>query len=205
MAFSITTDKDKFNAIVAIGELGTQFFWFNTDSKKFEYALPLVSGGEYGGDTETFEAPEMDDDTVAKISGRTTLSDLTYTSNYTASRYERWTQILDNTTPQVYCEVFSDGSAVLSNGTSGMPTIQGGDVRQIEVTVAPQGVVWVDNIFAVTDDGKISELNAMFKAQGATEDVLAKGEGTSVELPFDYGTLPNNRIGEVSKEAAEQA
>ena len=204
MAFEIKTDKDKLNAIVAIGELGTQFFWFNKTSKQFEYALPLVSGGEYGGDTETFEAPEMDDDTVAKISGRTTLSDLTYTSNYTAARYERWTQILDNSTPQVYCEVFSDGSAVISNGTSGMPTIQGGDVRQIEVTVAPQGVVWVDNILAVTDYAKIAEINAMFNAQGAEGTVLTKGEdATGVELPFDLTTLPSNRIGKVSDKAAE--
>ena len=204
MAFDIATEKNTFNSTVAIGELGTQFFWFNVESSKFEYALPLVSGGEYGGDTETFEAPEMDSDTVAKVSGRTTLSDLTFTTNYTAARYERWSQITDNTKPQVYCEVFSDGSAVVSNGTSGMPTIQGGDVRQIEVTVAPQGVVWLENVLKIADDDKIEQINAMLKAQGAKTDVISKGEGSDVALPFDYNTLPNSRIGVASKEAENQ-
>ena len=83
--------RTSFDTEIAIGEYGTQLFWWNATSQKFEYALPLVSGGEYGGETETFEAPEMDLDYVPKISGRTTLDDITLTSNYTKDRYKRWT------------------------------------------------------------------------------------------------------------------
>ena len=189
-----------FNATVAIGELGTQFFYFDVTDSKFKYALPLVSGGEYGGDTETFEAPEMDDDTVAKISGRTTLSDITLTSNYTKARYSRWLEILHNDKPYVYTEVFRDGSAVVFNGTAGMPTLQGGDVRQIEATIAPQNVVWIEDIDNLASQDIVDELNAMFKAQGATANVITYTAGTT-KLPFDLTSLPSNRVGEVSDEA----
>ena len=146
------TDEQKasFDNNPAIGEYGTQFFWYNTSTKKFEYALPLVSGGEYGGDTESFEAPEMDLDYVPKISGRTSLNDITLTSNYTSEKYSRWASILSSTTKNTYIEVYSDGSASMYSGTAGRPTIQGGDVRQIEVSISPSNMVWVSDVNKVT-------------------------------------------------------
>lgn len=193
------TMRDNFDTNIAIGEYGTQLFWFNpvSESQKFEYALPLVSGGEYGGDTETIEAPEMDLDYVPKISGRTTLSDVTLTSNYTKDRYKRWTQITSSTDLNVYLEVYSDGSATMFAGTSGRPTIQGGDVRQIETTVAPSNMIWVEDVTKVSDDDKtLSQVNALLKSvvvaknSEATYTDIVEGE----TLPFDTATIPDKRV-----------
>ena len=59
---------------VAIGDIGTQLFWFNPKSvtssgtvASFEYALPITAGAEFGGDTESFEAPETDLDYIPKV------------------------------------------------------------------------------------------------------------------------------------------
>lgn len=176
--------KASFDTTPAISEYGTQLFWYNKVSKKFEYALPLVSGGEYGGDTETAEAPEMDLDYVPKISLRTTLNDITLTSNYTKDRYKRWTQILSNTDVQSYIEVFSDGSASMYSGTAGRPTIQGGDVRQIEVTVAPANMIWIEDVNNVTED-EYAEVKDML---GLEEEF-----SVSYKIPFDETTIPNKR------------
>nr|DAK86203.1 MAG TPA: hypothetical protein [Caudoviricetes sp.] len=196
MAVLTEAMENSFDNKIAIGEYGTQLFWWNKDAMKFEYALPLVSGGEYGGDTETFEAPELDLDYVAKITGRTTLNDITFTSNYTKDRYIRWLQILSNIETNVYMEVFSDGSATVIAGTSGRPTIQGGDVRQIEVTVAPENMIWVNDIGNVTnptdDDDTIGELNSLFKYVTPAEKTftdLTSGDA----LPIDYSTVPSKR------------
>lgn len=176
--------RASFDANIAIGEYGTQLFWWNATSQKFEYALPLVSGGEYGGDTETFEAPEMDLDYVPKISGRTTLDDITLTSNYTKDRYKRWTEIISNTVNNNYIEVFSDGSATLYSGTAGRPTIQGGDVRQIETTIAPTNMIWVYDINDVSEE-EYAEIKDML---GLTGEYSA-----TYKIPFDTTTLPNKR------------
>lgn len=203
----LTEDMEKsFDTTIAIGEYGTQLFWFNPQqteqiSPKFEYALPLVSGGEYGGDTETVETPELDLDYVAKISGRTTLNDITLTSNYTKARYTRWLQILNNLENQVYMEVFSDGSAVVYAGTSGRPTIQGGEVRQIETTIAPSNMVWVNDIKNVTEavagDKTIEQLNDILDDVVNRANNITTGMTTKIvsggEIPMDYSTVPAKR------------
>lgn len=196
MAVLTESMENSFDTKIAVGEYGTQLFWWNKQASKFEYALPLVSGGEYGGDTETFEAPELDLDYVAKLSGRTTLEDITLTSNYTKDRYIRWLQILSNIELNAYMEVYSDGSATVFAGTSGRPTIQGGDVRQIEVTVAPENMIWVDDIKNVTnptdDEDTIAQLNGLFNAlkpNGVTFTDLVSGDA----LPIDYSTIPSKR------------
>lgn len=193
--------NEAFDTTIAVGEYGTQLFWFNPDedSEKFEYALPLVSGGEYGGDTETIETPELDLDYVAKISTKTTLNDITLTSNYTKDRYKRWLDILNNLKNQVYMEVFSDGSAVVYSGTSGRPTIQGGDVRQIEVTVAPSNMIWVDDITKIADiDDCIDQLNDMLDAVVNEFNDITTGLTTEITengaLPIDYDTIPSKRL-----------
>lgn len=135
---------------IAIGDIGTQLFWFNTSA--FEYATPVTAGAEFGGDTESFEAPETDLDYVPKIQGRTTLNDISYTVNYTAEKYQRIDKISDNTTAQTYMEVFSDGSAMIFKGTAGRPTITAGDVRQITFTIVPSYMQWISNIYNLTDD-----------------------------------------------------
>lgn len=188
--------ENSFDNKIAIGEYGTQLFWWNKDAMKFEYALPLVSGGEYGGETETFEAPELDLDYVAKISGRTTLEDITLTSNYTKDRYVRWLQILSNTKTNVYMEVYSDNSASVFAGTSGRPTIQGGDVRQIEVTVAPENMIWVNDIISVTnptdEEDTISQLNSLFKSVTPSDKSFTDLTSGN-PLPIDYTTVPTKR------------
>lgn len=185
----LTNDmKASFDRIIAIGEYGTQFWWWNKTSQKFEYGLPLVSGGEYGGDTETFEAPEMDLDYVPKISGRTTLDDITLTSNYTKDRYKRWLQILSNTDIQAYLEVYSDGSASMYSGTAGRPTIQGGDVRQIETTIAPTNMIWIDDITNVTDVEDESTVEAINNMLNPTTPFVS-----GFAIPFDDTTIPSQR------------
>ena len=74
---------------IAVGDIGTQLFWYNGTSHKFEYAVPVTAGAEFGGDVESFDAPETDLDYVPKIAGRSSLNDIAYTSNYTAEKYGR--------------------------------------------------------------------------------------------------------------------
>lgn len=177
-----------FNRLVAIGDLGTQFFWLNRESKHFEYALPVVSGAEFGGDTETIDAPESDSAKVAKVSGRTTLNDITYNSNYTADRYERVLNILDTTDSQTYMEVFSDGSAMMFGGTAGIPTISGEDRKNIEFTIAPQAEQWIKNVFSLTANDVANLQPMMVDNTGADIEITA-GES----LPFDVDTIPTGR------------
>lgn len=147
-------------AKVAVGDIGTQFFWFNPETSKFEYGLPVTAGAEFGGDTESFEAPETDSDVVAKLVGRTTPNDVQYTVNYTAVKYERILDISDNIKINTYMEVLSDGSAMVFDGTSGTPTITAGDVRQINWTIAPNSLAFVSDIFNLTakDIARLSKL-----------------------------------------------
>ena len=64
-------------------------------TRKFEYALPVVNGAEFGGDTESFDAPESDLPYVPKVSGRSSINDVTYTSKLTPARYSRWKEIVN--------------------------------------------------------------------------------------------------------------
>lgn len=180
-------NKESFDTTIAIGELGTQFFHFNGTSKKYEYALPLIDGGggEYGGDTETSEAPEMDLSYTPKISGRTTLNDIELTSNYTADRYKKWLEIVSNVDIHNYLELFSDGSAVSYSGTGGMPTITRGTPRTITETIAPQNVIWIDDVNNV-DQETYNELKDML---GLTDTW-----SSNYKLPFDEDTIPNKRL-----------
>lgn len=193
------TDLAKaFNGLIAIGDLGTQLFWLNKTSEKFEYALPVVAGAEFGGDTETLEAPESDDPTVAKISGRTTLNDVTYNANYTKDRYKRLLDILDVKNIQTYMEVFSDGSAMIFAGTAGQPTIQSGDVRPIEFTIAPQTEEWVEDIASLTAN-EIELIQPLLVNASGKDITLTAGE----PLPFDLDTIPSGRVGYTEENLTE--
>lgn len=156
---------------IAIGDIGTQVFWFNQTSGKFQYAIPVTAGAEFGGDTESFDAPETDLDYVPKISGRTTLNDISYTVNYTAEKYKRIVEISSNTELNTYMEVFSDGSATIFKGTSGRPTITSGDVRQITWTVAPQFMLWVENIYELSQNEKDALTDNMYSDDALNLDI----------------------------------
>lgn len=132
---------------IAIGEIGTQLFWFNATKGKFEYAVPVTAGSEFGGDTESFDAPETDLDFVYKVGGRTTLNDIPYTSNYTKEKYQRIMDITDIDDDYTYMEVMSDGSAFIFSGTAGQPTKTNGDVPQINFTIIPSYMLWVSDIY----------------------------------------------------------
>ena len=98
-------------------------------------------------------------------------------------------------------EVFSDGSAVVYSGTAGRPTIQGGEVRQIETTVAPSNMIWVNDITnvteAITGDKTIEQLNDILDAVVNEAQSKTTGLVTSIAsgdaLPMDYTTVPAKR------------
>lgn len=180
-------DKSSYDTKIAIGELGTQFWHYNTTSKKFDYALPLIDGGggEYGGDTTTYPAPEMDLPYEPKISGRTSLNDVELVSNYTSDKMLRWREILNSKINQIYLEVFSDNSAYAYAGTSGMPTITRGNPRTITVTIAPSNIVFVPNINNV-DEQTYSELKDLLGLDAEWTE--------GYQIPFDETTIPNKRV-----------
>lgn len=166
---------------VAIGDIGTQVFWYNKTNKKFEYAVPVTAGAEFGGDVESFEAPETDLDYIAKIGGRTNINDIAYTINYTSEKYQRILDISNNVETNVYMEVLSDGSGAIFQGTSGMPTITAGDVRQINWTVVASALVVVSNIFNLTEKD-IDRLG-----------VIAETVYTGTAINIDASTIPTAR------------
>ena len=166
---------------VAIGDIGTQLFWWNKTNSKFEYAVPVTAGAEFGGDVESFDAPETDLDYVPKIGGRTSINDIAYTVNYTSDKYQRILDISDNTDVNVYMEVLSDGSGAVFQGTSGMPTITSGDVRQINWTIVASALVVVSNIFNLTEKD--------IKRLGAINETVYTG--TAIDI--DAETIPTAR------------
>jgi hypothetical protein len=182
---------DAFNEQIATGDLGTQLFWLNraSDSKQLEYALPVQAGADFGGDTETFDAVESDLDYVPKITGRASLDDVSYTSNFTKERYARWQSITNEKTPQTYVEVLSNGSAMVISATAGNPRIMSGDVRTIQATLAPQAEVFVADIENLTED-EIAKIQPYFKDEAGTNIDLTNG------LPFDFNSIPTGRLGE---------
>lgn len=169
---------------VAIGDIGTQLFHFDSEAQSpiFKYAVPITAGAEFGGDTESFDAPETDLDYVPKIAGRTSLNDVSYTVNYTKEKYARVVEISSNTKLQAYMEVFSDGSAVLVKGTSGRPTITAGDVRQITWTIVPQFMLWIQDIYNLTED----EVSKLDTGMYTTEQDTSK-------INIDLTTIPTER------------
>lgn len=173
-------------AKVAVGDIGTQLFWFNTETDKFEYGLPVTAGAEFGGDTESFEAPETDSDVVAKLVGRTTPNDVSYTINYTSTKYERVLAISDNINVGTYMEVLSDGSAMVFEGTSGTPTITAGDVRQITWTIAPSAMAFVSDIYDLTQN----DVDRLSKLVNTVYTVPESGAKT---INIDVTTIPTAR------------
>ena len=143
---------------IAVGDLGTQLFHFNTTKATFEYALPVTAGAEFCGDTESFEAPETDLDYVPKIGGRRSINDIAYTINYTKEKYAKAEEITDPVEKHTYMEVLRDGSAMIFEGTCAMPSITAGDVRQISMTIIPSYIQWVSNIneLTVAEQGKLN-------------------------------------------------
>lgn len=177
---------------VAVGDIGTQLFWFNKTANKFEYALPVTAGAEFGGDTESFEAPETDSDIVAKLVGRTTPNDIAYTINYTSDKYQRVLSISDNIETNIYMEVLSDGSAMLFEGTSGTPTITSGDIRQITWTIAPIALSFVSNIYSLDADNDLKRLGKLSKTvYSTTKDSTTQVETHSININTD--TIPTAR------------
>ena len=181
---------EAFNAQIATGDLGTQLFWLNRNKSVLEYALPVQAGADFGGDTETFDAVESDLDYIPKITGRASLDDVTYTSNFTKERYARWQSITDEKNPQTYVEVLSNGSAMVISATAGDPRLMSGDVRTIQATLAPQAEVFISDITSLTDDEK-AKIKPYFKDSDGEDISLATG------LPFDFASIPTGRLGEV--------
>lgn len=178
-------------AKVAVGDIGTQLFCYNKEKDKFEYALPVTAGAEFGGDTESFEAPETDSDVVSKLVGRTTPNDVQYTINYTATKYERVLALSDNINTKTYMEVLSDGSAMIFDGTSGTPTITAGDVRQITWTIAPSAMAFVSDIYDLTDNdiGRLSKIvNTVYTAPSTGAKTINIDTTTIPTARQDYHT-----------------
>ena len=180
---------------IAIGDIGTQFYWFNPKNSgssgsykgAFEYGVPVTAGAEFGGDTESFEAPETDLDYVPKVAGRATLNDIAYTSNYTAEKYSRIVDITSNG-KNTYMEVFTDGSATIFQGTAGRPTITTGDVRQINFSIVASFMLWIKDIKDISADEK-SSLDAL----GLTEIYKQITSTSKYYINVDKTTVPTAR------------
>ena len=158
---------------------------------RFEYAVPVTAGAEFGGDVESFDAPETDSDRVYKVGGRTTLGDIPYTSNYTKEKYRRITRITDDTTLNTYMEVLSDGGAMIFKGTSGIPTLTAGDVRQINWTIIPQYEKYVFDIYNLDAEDK----------KGLDPNWYATDNGKD-KIKIDLSSIPDYRPDYYAKENA---
>ena len=175
-----------FNKDIAIGMLGTQLFYWDKNKKQLVYAIPITDdgGGEYGGDTESFEAPEADLAKIPKVAGRQSLEDVTYTTNYTAARFKRWKEILSSTASTTFVEVYEDLSAHIVMG-SGQFTARQGDPRTIEATIVPEGMGWVEDVTSITTE-EFNEIKAMFEGANSASDIT-----------FDLTSIPENRVSPV--------
>lgn len=177
---------------IAIGDIGTQLYWFDAQHSgstgnykgAFEYGVPVTAGAEFGGDVESFDAPETDLDYVPKVAGRTSLNDIAYTSNYTAEKYERIVDITKSG-KNTYMEVFSDGSAMIFQGTSGKPTITSGDVRQINFTIVASFMQWIKNINDISTSEK-----SVLDALGLTEIYKQNSSSSKYYINIDKATVP---------------
>lgn len=196
---------------IAVGDLGTQVFWFNKDSTfkdgaatggttgAFEYALPVTAGADFGGDTESFDVKETDYDKTLKIGGRTDVSNVEYTANYTREKYARAKTITSNVVGQVYIEVFNDGAAALFRGTCGMPSIQAGDVRPLGITIVPDYYYFVYDIYNLSTEDKTeltalaNDLKELYKTKSKDYSTLALYDDTSSSLIIDTLSIPTAR------------
>lgn len=160
---------------VAIGDIGTQLFCLG--ETKFEYLIPVTAGAEFGGETESFDAPETDLDYIPKIMGRKSLNDVEYTINYTSEKYKVLKNV-SNRGKVTYMEVFSDNSAMIFEGTANEPTITAGDVRQMTYTIIPSRMEWVSDIYNIDDT---SNLDAEWY--------------TGKAINIDTTTIPSQRTG----------
>lgn len=173
---------------VAIGDIGTQVFHFDSVAKTFKYLIPVTAGAEFGGDTESFEAPETDLDYVPKIMGRKSLNDIAYTINYTKEKYAVLRDIAETgrVVAHPYMEVFSDNSAMIFKGTANEPTITAGDVRQMNYTIIPSYMKWVSNIYDLQPEDILT-----LEADWFTPS----GEGTKAKIKIDVESIPDQRKG----------
>ena len=178
----------------AVGDIGTQLFWFNKQNSgssgnykgAFEYGVPVTAGAEFGGDVESFDAPETDLDYVPKVAGRTSLNDIQYTANYSKERYKR-VQTITGKGTQTFMEVLDDNSAMIFQGTCGMPTIAGGDVRQINFTVVASYMLWIENINDIANEK--TKLDAL----GLTEVYKQDSSTSKYYINIDSTTIPTAR------------
>ena len=184
-----------------VGDLGTQLFWYKWTT--FEYALPVTAGAEFGGDTESFEAPETDLDYVRKIGGRRSINDIAYTINYTKVNYQKADEITDATEDNTYMEILKDGSAMIFKGTCAMPSITGGDVRQIGMTIIPSYIKWIPDVSDLSSVVTDSVIDALSETVNIGEnDTDKKKEVTRIKI--DKTSIPTERQKYfVSKELAD--
>lgn len=216
-----TALAEQMNSLIATGTLGTQLFWFEeranqtvaltngstvSTTGKLVYAIPLTDegGGEYGGDTESFEAPEADLARIPKIAGRQSLEDVTYTTYYTAGRYKRWGELVHETEPHTFVEVYEDLSAHIVRG-SGQFTKRTGNPQTIECTIAPEQMAWVENILAITEK-EWNSIKNMFKYNNGTataaymfSDAEAPTGNTTKSAVIALETIPASRVSKVEE------
>lgn len=180
-----TTTYTQYNDSV-ISDIGTQLFVL--EDAIMNYAFPVQAGGVFGGDTETYDAPETDLNYVPKISGRTSLDDVEYTINYSIDRYarvEKFTDSLDH----YYAEIFKDGSGVVYKGTSGRATINNDNPKTITHKIAPSFMEWIKNV----NDLGITLANKL-KAENA-----ALVDATGNKLNLNAASVPAARASYVVK------
>ena len=178
---------------IAIGDIGTQLFVYNKDTKVFEYFVPVTAGAEFGGDTESFDVPETDLAYIPKVGGRTSINDVAYTVNYTAEKYRRIEDKVKNTEENIYMEVLQDASAMIFRGTGGIPTLTSGDVRQINMTIIPSFLRLIKNIKDL-EEADINILNTL--NNGVTSaGIFYNAESGSIpaHIRIDIDSIPTNR------------
>lgn len=180
---------------VAIGDIGTQLFHFDKTDGKFKYAIPVIAGAEFGGDTESFEAPETDLDYIPKVMGRKSLNDISYTINYTKEKYQAVRDIINGTIEHTYMEVFSDDSAMIFRGTANVPTITAGDVRQMTVTIIPSYMHWVSDIRNLDDIDKLDLSSDLFTDTKTETPEGGNPVTTPAHINIDFTSIPSGRTG----------
>ena len=175
----------------AISDIGTQLFVL--EGTNMNYAFPVQAGGVFGGDTETYDAPETDLNYVPKVIGRTSLNDVEYTINYSKDRYAR-VEIFATSDESIYAEVFKDGSGVVFKGTSGRPTINNDNPKTITHSIAPSFMRWINDVNSLSEDEfkELKSVNASL-VSGATYT-----EGSS-KLNLNPNSVPTSRAKYVVK------
>ena len=111
---------------------------------------------------------------------------------------------------QVYMEVFSDGSAAIFKGTCGIPSIQAGDVRLMGLTIAPDFLYVVSDIYSLSQedkntlDGLVADMKETYKTKAKDYATLNVYDNTNSSLIIDTLSIPTQRAKyEASKTDAE--